>query len=50
MRDYDENKEPSWDVKNLYSWVMSQKFAVKKFNWIEDTTQFNEDFIKNYCE
>ena len=26
---------------------MSQKFPVNKFEWIEDTFQFNEDFIKN---
>ena len=29
---------------------MSQKFPVNKFEWIEDTSQFNEDFIKNYNE
>ena len=54
MKDYDENKESSylknWDVNNLYGWEMSQKFPVKKIEWIEDTPQFNEDFIKNYSE
>ena len=29
---------------------MSQKFPVNKFQWIEETSQFNEDFIKNYNE
>ena len=29
---------------------MSQKLQVNKFEWIEDTSQFNEDFIKNYNE
>ena len=29
---------------------MSQKLPVNKFEWIEDTSQFNEDFIKNYNE
>ena len=29
---------------------MSQKLPVKKFEWIEDTSQFNEDFIKGYDE
>ena len=27
-----------------------QKFPVKKFEWIKDTSQFNEDFIKIYNE
>ena len=29
---------------------MLQKFPVNNFEWIEDTSQFNEDFIKNYNE
>ena len=29
---------------------MSQKVLVNNFEWIEDTSQFNEDFIKNYNE
>ena len=27
---------------------MSQKLLVNKFEWIGNTSQFNEDFIKNY--
>ena len=27
-----------------------EKLPVNKFEWIEDTSQFNEDFIKNYNE
>ena len=27
-----------------------QKLPVNYFEWIEDTSQFNEDFIKNYNE
>ena len=54
MKDYDENKESPylkyWDVNNLYGWVMSQKLQVNKFEWIKDTSQRNEDFIKNYNE
>ena len=50
MEDYRKNKEPPylkyWDVNNLYGWAMSQKLPVKKFEWIEDTSQFNQDFIK----
>ena len=29
---------------------MSQKLPVNKFEWIEDTSPFNEDFIKNWNE
>ena len=29
---------------------MSQKLPVNNFEWMEDTSQFNEDFIKNYNE
>ena len=29
---------------------MSQKLPVNNFEWIKDTSQFNEDFIKNYNE
>ena len=54
MKDYDKNKESSylqyWDVNNLYGLAMSQKLAVNNIEWIEDTSEFNEDFIKNYNE
>ena len=50
MKDYDKNKESSylkyWDANNLHGWALSQKLPVNKFEWIEDTSQFNEDFIK----
>ena len=54
MKDYDKNKELSylqcWDVNNLYGWAMLQKLPVNNFEWIKDTCQFNEEFIKNYNE
>ena len=50
MKDYDKNKESSYlqylDVNNFYSWAMWQKRPVNNFEWIEDTSQFKEDFIK----
>ena len=54
MKYYDKNKEPSylsyWDVNNFYGWAIPQKSPVKSFEWIEETSQFKEDFIKNYNE
>ena len=54
MKNYDKNKESPylqyWDVNNLYGWAMSQNLPVNNFEWIKDTSQFNEDFIKNCNE
>ena len=54
MKDYDKNKESSylqyWDANNLYNWAMLQKLPVNNFEWIKDTSQFIEDFIKNFNE
>ena len=30
--------------------TIQQKHSVNNFQWIEDTSQFNEDFIKSYNE
>ena len=52
MKYYDKNKESPyiqyWDLNNLYGWTMSQKLPVNNFEWIKDTSQINEDFIKSY--
>ena len=52
MKNNDKIKESSylkyWDVHSLYGWVMLQTLPVNDFELIEDTSQFNEDFIKNY--
>ena len=37
-----------YNVNKLYSW--SQKLPVNKFEWLDWTSQFNEDLIKNYSE
>ena len=39
-----------WDVNNLHGWAMPQILPVNNFEWIEDTSQFNKDFIKHYNE
>ena len=52
MKDYDKNRESwylkYWDVNHLYGWEMSQVLPVNKFEWIEDASQFNEDFMKKF--
>ena len=54
MKEHDKNKESSnlqyWNVNNLYGWAMSQKLPVNNFEWMKDTSQLNEDFIKNCNE
>ena len=54
MKFYDKNKESPYiqyrDVNNLYVWAMSQKLPLNNFEWIKDTSWFDEDFIKNYNE
>ena len=52
MKDYDKNKESPylkyWDINNLYGWAMLQKLSVGGLEWVEKTSQFDEDFIKRY--
>ena len=54
MKNYDKSKESSHleycDSNNLYGWEMSQNVPVNNFEWVKNTCQFNEDFIKNYNE
>ena len=52
MKDCDKNKESSylkyWDVNNLHGWAISQKLPVNIFEWIEETSQFDKDFMKYF--
>ena len=54
MKDYDKGKESSylkyWGLNNLYGLAMSKKLPVNKFEWIEETSHFSENVIKNYNE
>ena len=35
-------------MNNLYGWAISQKLLVGGFECIEETSQFNDDFIERY--
>ena len=45
-----KNKELSylkyWAENDFYGWAMSQKLPLGGFKWVEETSQFNKDFIK----
>ena len=38
------------DVNSLCRWGMSQKLLVSNFEWMQDTSEFNVDFMKNCNE
>ena len=38
------------DINSLYWWATSQKLPENDFNWVEEISQFNEDFITIYNE
>ena len=52
MKDYDKNEESFYlkykEVNNLYGWEVSQKLPVNDFKWVEDISEFNEDFVKSF--
>ena len=54
MKDCNKHKESSylqnWDFNNVYGWAMSLSLPVSNFESIEDTFQFNEDYVKSYDE
>ena len=54
MKNYDKNTTSSYlmylDANNLYGSTMSQKIPLNGFEWVEELSQFNENFITNYDE
>ena len=54
MKNYYKNIESSYlmylDTNNLYGWAVSQKLPVNGFEWMEQLSEFDERFIKNYDE
>ena len=54
MKDLDKDKESSylkyWDLNNMYRWAMSQKLPVNDFKCVEDISEIDESFTKNYNE
>ena len=54
MKNYEKDMESSYleclDVNNLYGWTISRKLPVNGFEWVEELSQFNKDFITNYDE
>ena len=34
----------------MYGWAISQELPVNYFNWVEETSQFNEDLTEIYNE
>ena len=39
-----------WNENNLHGKANSKKLPANNFEWIEDISKFNKDFIKNYNE
>ena len=54
MKNYDKNIISSYlmylGANNLNGWAISQKLPVNGFKWVEELSQFDEDFIKSYDE
>ena len=52
MKDFNKDEEESFlqydDANNLYGFAMSEPLPVNGFDWMEDLSKIDEDFIKNY--
>ena len=54
MKNVNNNTESSYlmylDTNDLYGWGMSHKLPANGFQWVEELSQFNENFMQNYDE
>ena len=54
MKKFDKNQKSCYleylDSNNLYGWAMNKKLPLNGFEWIDDLSVFNKEFIKNYDE
>ena len=52
MKDYDRKKKPSYiqylDANNVYGKAMTEKLTVRGFKWVNDISEIDEDFVKDY--
>ena len=52
MRDYNKDEEESFlqynDANNLYGFAISDPLTVDGFEWMEDLSKIDENFLKNY--
>ena len=51
MKDHDRNEKSNlkyWYVNNLYWCAVPQKWPKNGCKWFENTSQFDEDFMKTY--
>ena len=52
MKDYDKKKKLSYiqylDANNLYGKAMTETLPVRGFRWMDDISEIDEDFVKDY--
>ena len=39
-----------WDASNIYGYAMSQELPADNFQWEDNISKFDENFIKHYNE
>ena len=54
IKKYNKSIESSYiaflQANSFHGWAMSQKLPVNSFEWVNNLSKFNEDFIKKYDE